>query len=187
MTNQLSSTSARRKGAVRFFAISLAILIISSFFIWGFQTSWGQVRIERLTIMGSGGAKISTLIYIPKNATKETPAPGVVIYHGRSNQAHSNDTWSMELARRGMVVLSPDLSGGGESDVTDRIPQAIDVTAYALNNLDIIKKDNLNIIGYSAGSHNVLVSTGVFGPKLRSALGVFGPFMVKLTGNLDKI
>lgn len=187
MTNQLTSTNARRKGAVRFFAISLAILIISSFFIWGFQTSWGQVRIERLTIMGSGGAKISTLIYIPKNATKESPAPGVVIYHGRSNQAHSNDTWSMELARRGMVVLSPDLSGGGESDVTDRIPQAIDVTAYALNNLDIIKKDNLNIIGYSAGSHNVLVSTGVFGPKLRSALGVFGPFMVKLTGNLDKI
>jgi hypothetical protein len=137
--------------------------------------------------MGSDGAKISTLIYIPQNATKETPAPGVVIYHGRSNQGHSNDTWSMELARRGMVVLSPDLSGGGESDVTNIIPQAIDITGYALRNLDIIQKDNVSIIGYSAGSHNVLFNTPIFGSQLKSALGVFGPFMVKLTGNVDTL
>lgn len=187
MTNSGVTRLTRSKGSVRFFAVTLIILMISSMFIWGFQTSWGDIRIERLTIMGTDGSKISTLIYIPENATAETPAPGVVIYHGRSNQGHSNDTWSMELARRGMVVLSPDLSGGGESDVTNRVPQAIDITAYALHNLDIIQKDNVNIIGYSAGSHNVLMNADIFGPQLRSALGVFGPFMVKLTGNIEKL
>lgn len=187
MSNSEETKNMRSKKSVRFFAISLVILIVSSIFIWGFQTSWGQVRIERITIMGSNGTEISTLIYIPDNATAENPAPGVVIYHGRSNQAHSNDTWCMELARRGMVVLSPDLSGGGESDVTNRVPQAIDITAYALNSLDIIQKDNLNIIGYSAGSHNVLMNTEIFGEKLRSSLGVFGPFMVQLTESVDKL
>ena len=187
MTNTNETTNLRSKNSIRFFAIALVILIISSIFIWGFQTSWGQVSIKRITIMGSDGTEISTLIYVPENATAETPAPGVVIYHGRSNQSHSNDTWCMELARRGMVVISPDLSGGGESDVTNRVPQAIDITAYALNNLDIIESGNLNIIGYSAGSHNVLMNADIFGSQLRSALGVFGPFMVKLTDNVDKL
>ena len=100
-----------KKGTVRFFLVTLVILIISSIFIWGFQTSWGKINIERLTIMAADGTKLSTLIYIPENATAETPAPGAIVYHGRSQQGHGNDTWCMELARRGMVVLSPDMSG----------------------------------------------------------------------------
>ena len=109
-----------KKKAVRFFCICMVVLLFSSIMIWGFQTSWGDVRIERIELVADNGSKLSTLIYIPDNATSETPAPCAVIYHGRSNQAHSNDTWCMELARRGYVVLSPDLSGGGESDVVDR-------------------------------------------------------------------
>jgi len=187
MTNLNEKHSKVSKKSIRFFVITLTILIVCSIFIWGFQTAWGQVKIERLTIMGTDGTEISTLIYVPENATSETPAPGVVIYHGRSNQAHSNDTWSLELARRGMVVISPDLSGGGESDVTDRIPQAIDITAYALNDLDIIQPDNVNIIGYSAGTHNIMLNTGIFGSQLRSSLSVFGPFMAVLTGEIDNL
>ena len=84
-----------KKGAVRFFAGCMAILIVCSVFIWGFQTSWGDVKISRLYLAGTDGTSVSTLIYVPKNATDETPAPVAVIFHGRSNHAHSNDTWSM--------------------------------------------------------------------------------------------
>ena len=117
-----------KKGAVRFFVGCMAILIVCSIFIWGFQSSWGKVKIERIYLEGEDGTTISTLIYIPENATDETPAPVAVILHGRSNHAHSNDTWSLEMARRGFVVLSPDLQGGGESDPDiDRSSQAITV------------------------------------------------------------
>ena len=127
------------KGAVRFFAGCMAILLVCSVLIWGFQTDWGKVKIERLYLTGKDGTVISTLIYIPENATDETPAPVAVIYHGRSNHAHSNDTWSMELARRGYVVLSPDLQGGGESDPSvDRGLQAITVAEYA-NSLSYVE------------------------------------------------
>ncbi len=113
------STVKKTNNGVRFLALCLAVLLASSILIWGFQSAWGDVTIKRLTLTTPDGEALSTLIYIPKTATKENPAPCAIIYHGRSNQGHSNDTWSMELARRGYVVLSPDLTGGGESHTYD--------------------------------------------------------------------
>ena len=122
----MTKKEREKQKAVRFFLGTMAILIACTILIWGFQTSWGKVHIERIYINSQDGTSVSSLIYIPENATDKTPAPAAVIYHGRSNHAHSNDTWSMELARRGFVVLSPDLQGGGESNPdVDRSIQAI--------------------------------------------------------------
>lgn len=101
----------KKNKAVSFFAACMAILLVCSTLIWGFQTSWGSVKIKRLNLTSQDGTTVSSLIYIPKNATDETPAPVAVIYHGRSNHAHSNDTWSMELARRGLCCAFAGSSG----------------------------------------------------------------------------
>ena len=175
-----------KRGALRFFIVTACILLISSVFIWGYQTSWGKISIERLTLMAKDGTKLSTLIYIPENATSETPAPGAIVYHGRSQQGHGNDTWCMELARRGMVVLSPDMSGGGESDVTDRNMHGDVILDYAMS-IDIIEKGNINLIGYSAGSSNALMTARFRPQHLNSSLMVFGPFFLILTGSVDAI
>ena len=175
------------KGAVRFFAGCMAILLVCSIFIWGFQSDWGKVKIERIYLEGQDGTTISSLIYIPKNATDETPAPVAVIMHGRSNHAHSNDTWSMELARRGYVVLSPDLQGGGESDPdVDRTSQAITVAQYA-NSLSFVERDALNLIGYSAGTGTVLATYAAMPDSVNSICEVFGPFMMQLAGGIDNV
>lgn len=175
------------KAAVRFFAGCMAVLLVCSVLIWGFQSDWGKVKISRLYLTGTDGTSISSLIYVPENATDETPAPVVVIYHGRSNHAHSNDTWSMELARRGFVVLSPDLQGGGESDPSiDRGLQAISVAEYA-NSLSFVQKDQLNLIGYSAGTGTVLQTYAAMPEVVNSICEVFGPFMIQLSGGIDNV
>ena len=145
-----ANNAAAKKQAVRFFCVTMAILLVSSIFIWGFQSGWGAVKIKRITITGDNGSMISSLAYIPKSVSNEAPVPAVMMFHGRSNQGHSNDTWSMELARRGYVVFSPDLSGGGESDVNDRQAQAVALTKYAAT-LGYIQPDNIICVGYSAG------------------------------------
>lgn len=145
-----ANKAAAKKQAVRFFCVTMAILLVSSIFIWGFQSGWGAVKIKRITITGDNGSMISSLAYIPKSVSNEAPVPAVMMFHGRSNQGHSNDTWSMELARRGYVVFSPDLSGGGESDVNDRQAQAVALTKYAAT-LGYIQPDNIICVGYSAG------------------------------------
>lgn len=173
-----------KKKAVRFFALCMAVLLVCSVFIWGFQSNWGDVKISRIYINGPDGTQISSLLYVPENATNETPAPCAVVFHGRSNHGHSNDTWSMELARRGYVVLSPDLQGGGESAVTvNRDLQAVYVTEYA-NNLKFIQKDKLNLIGYSAGTATVATVYRAMPDTVHSVCQVFGPFMAVLYGGI---
>lgn len=180
-----ANKAAAKRQAVRFFCVTMAVLLVSSIFIWGFQTAWGQVEIRRLQLVGENGTKISTLVYIPKTASVERPAPCAVIYHGRSNQGHSNDTWSMELARRGYVVLSPDLTGGGESSVQGggndaalRANQAAFVAEYALS-MDIVDKEHLNIIGYSLGTQTTTLVAEKMPDQVNSCLNVMGPFMVR--------
>lgn len=177
----------KKNKAVSFFAICMAILVACSVLIWGFQSSWGNVRIKRLNLTSQDGTTVSSLIYIPKNATNDTPAPLAVIYHGRSNHAHSNDTWSMELARRGYVVLSPDLQGGGESDPSvDRSIQAISVAEYA-NSLPYVEKNAINLIGYSAGTNTVLQTYHAMPERVKSICEVFGPFMMQMAGGIDDV
>lgn len=177
----------KKKGAVRFFAACMAILVVCSVCIWGFQTDWGGVTIKRLNLTSQDGTTVSSLIYVPENATNETPAPVAVIYHGRSNHAHSNDTWSMELARRGYVVLSPDLQGGGESDPDiDRSIQGITMAEYA-NSLPYVEKDAINLIGYSAGTQTVLQTYAAMPEKIKSICEVFGPFMIQMAGGIDNV
>lgn len=177
----------KKNKAVSFFAICMAILLVCSVLIWGFQSGWGNVRIKRLNLTSQDGTTVSSLIYIPKNATNDTPAPLAVIYHGRSNHAHSNDTWSMELARRGYVVLSPDLQGGGESDPSvDRSIQAISVAEYA-NSLPYVEKNAINLIGYSAGTNTVLQTYHAMPERVKSICEVFGPFMMQMAGGIDDV
>lgn len=180
-----------KKSAVRFVCVTLAILLAASVLIWAFQTDCGSVSVRRLQLMGENGGKISTLIYLPRSATAKSPAPCVVIYHGRSNQGHSNDTWSMELARRGYVVLSPDLTGGGESDVLGggmdaqlRADQAYVVAQYALS-LDVVNPEQLNLVGYSLGTATTTLVAYMMPEQVNSCLNVFGPFMI--SRYLDKV
>ena len=163
--------------ALHFLGITFAILVVCTFFIWGFQTDWGKVRIERQSITATDGSTVSTLVYFPNTATADNKAPAVVINHGRSNQAHSNDTWSMELARRGYVVLSPDLFGGGESTTGDRHAQSLSITQYAMT-LPMVDSSDINLVGYSAGCGTSLKVAQQLPGKIHSVLEVFGPFIV---------
>ena len=92
MTKSAVTQNHKTKQAVRFFCIAMVVLIVSSIFIWGFQSDWGKVTIKRISITGDNGGTISSLVYLPENATNENPAPVIMMFHGRSNQAHSNDT-----------------------------------------------------------------------------------------------
>ncbi|MBQ9826616.1 MAG: hypothetical protein IJM61_05495 [Firmicutes bacterium] len=166
-----------KKKAVRFFCISMAILLIASIFIWGFQTEWGAVKIKRITITGDDGTQISSLAYIPRGVSAENKAPVVMVFHGRSNQGHSNDTWNMELARRGYVVYSPDLSGGGESDVNDRKPQAIAITRY-VTTLNFVQTDNIVVVGYSAGCRSTNDVAEALPNNVSTIVAALGPNLV---------
>ena len=94
--------------------VGLAIVLAGAFLAQSVRTADGTtVRDVRFT--GTNGTVMSALLYIPKNATAATPAPGILAVHGYINSRETQDGFAIEFARRGYVVLSLDQTGHGYS------------------------------------------------------------------------
>ncbi len=111
-----AGTAKRKKHAIRFLAVTLLLVLIFATLNWGLITGWGNVKIRRLTLAGTNGHQFSALLYVPQNATDVTPAPAVINFHGNAGNARNHESWAVEFARRGFVVLSVDQFGAGDSE-----------------------------------------------------------------------
>lgn len=80
----------------------------------GIQTGHGTIQISEGVIETPVG-DLTYKLYVPDNATTDHPAPGVLLLHGYQNDRETCAAYSIELARRGVVVMSLDEYGHGAS------------------------------------------------------------------------
>lgn len=140
-------------------AIAGVILILAGGLLAHFTQTAGGIRIQDIRFKGAKGNTMSALLYIPANATAQTPAPGILAVHGYINSRETQDGFAIEFARRGYVVLALDQTGHGYSD-----PPAFangfggpDGLAH-LRSLDIVDKNNIGLEGHSMGGWTVLAA-----------------------------
>jgi pimeloyl-ACP methyl ester carboxylesterase len=140
-------------------AIAGAILILAGGLLAHLTQTSGGIRIEDVRFTGAKGNIMSALLYIPPNATAQTPAPGILAVHGYINSRETQDGFAIEFARRGYVVLALDQTGHGYSD-----PPAFangfggpDGLAH-LRSLDIVDKSNIGLEGHSMGGWTILAA-----------------------------
>ena len=140
-------------------AIAGLILIVAGGWLAHLTQTSGGIRIEDVRFKGAKGNTMSALLYIPPNATAQTPAPGILAVHGYINSRETQDGFAIEFARRGYVVLAIDQTGHGYSD-----PPAFaagfggpDGLAH-LRSLDIVDKANIGLEGHSMGGWAVLAA-----------------------------
>jgi pimeloyl-ACP methyl ester carboxylesterase len=145
-----------RKGLLA--AIGIVLIVAGSWLAARIQTA-GGIRIEDIRFDGTGGARMSALLYIPPNATTEHPAPGILAIHGYINSRETQDGFAIEFARRGYVVLALDQTGHGYS-----APPAFtngfggpDGLKY-LRTLPYVDKANIGLEGHSLGGAAVLLA-----------------------------
>ena len=141
------------KQSTRAFLISLALLILLSLLNWGVITGWGDVKITKLKIAGDGGLTYTALMYTPSSATNENPAPGALFLHGNSGNARNHESWAVEYARRGYVVISVDNLGAADGEFRNQygnmaIPTAFMRYMLTLNNVDT---ESILVSGHSMG------------------------------------
>ena len=161
-----------KRGVQILFAVSLIVTLLLSLVNWGVVTGWGQVKVSRLTLSGTNGDKLSVLLYQPKSATQETPAPCVICYHGNAGNARNHESWATEFARRGFVVLAPDQYGAGNSD--NSASELIDYESMFVNGfavydhvltLDYVDHDNIFTAGHSMGGTTAYAVASQFDAK----------------------
>lgn len=146
-----------RKKAVRSLAIALILCLISAIGASFVQTSGGKVKVKDLRWETPSGHTMSALLFVPENATKDSPAPAVVTSHGWYNTREMQDLNYVELSRRGYVVISIDMYGHGNSDAVkpeewiNRGTGMYDAVEL-LATLPYVDKSKIGVTGHSNGA-----------------------------------
>jgi pimeloyl-ACP methyl ester carboxylesterase len=133
------------------------------------QTDFGHVSVRDVRFDGGDGRVMSALLYVPDTATAETPAPGILAVHGYVNSRETQSSFTIELARRGYVVLSLDQTGHGYSDGPAFAggfggPAGL---AY-LRSMNIVDPDNIGLSGHSMGTWAALAAAATYPDGYRS-------------------
>jgi pimeloyl-ACP methyl ester carboxylesterase len=151
--------------------LALLLILAGDALAWTVQTGAGRIQIRDVRWTGSGGTRMSGLLYVPTGVTAEEPAPGILAVHGYLNSRETQDGFAIELARRGFVVLAMDQTGHGYSD-----PPAFrngfggpDGLAY-LRSLDVVDKDEIGLVGHSMGGWAVLIAAAALPDGYRSVV-----------------
>jgi hypothetical protein len=170
----MSSAAPSQPNHPRRLAICVALIVVASVLASLIHSSWGRVEVTDIKLPTESGQWLVADLFRPKSATRENPAPLVVVVPGfqRSKEALANV--AVELARRGLVVISidPYAQGASSSSIS---PQSATtqgyglfaVVEYAANtpNLDYIDRTRIGATGHSAGGNAAIQGARYFGAE----------------------
>lgn len=142
--------------------VCVAIFIVGIGIATGVDCSFGKVTVQDIYFTSNvDGALLHGRLYLPDNATAETPAPAVVFAQGNDADGEKYSMVSVELSRRGYVVFAVDLRGQGNSEgktgfnatwVNDGLDSlGVGEAAEYVRGLSVVDKDEITIGGHSLG------------------------------------
>ncbi|WP_310541184.1 alpha/beta fold hydrolase [Phenylobacterium sp.] len=129
----------------------------------------GGVDLHDVRFTADDGTVFSGLLYVPKTATADRPAPAILAVHGYINTRETQSAFAIEFARRGYVVLALDQRGHGYSGgaATTKGFGGPEGLAY-LRSLDMVDRDQIGLEGHSMGGWAVLAAAAAMPDGYRS-------------------
>ncbi|MFZ5785674.1 MAG: alpha/beta hydrolase, partial [Acidobacteriota bacterium] len=140
------------------------------------QRSGGRVQVTGITIPTQNGQWVAADLFRPRSATKDDPAPLVVVVPGFQRSKESQANISLELARRGIVVIAIDPYAQGDSSSSTSL-QAATTEGYGMfavvdyaattGNLNYVDTTRIGATGHSAGGNAAIRGASHFGAEAR--------------------
>ena len=151
------------KGALRFLALFVALIIVFSVLAQAITTGGFKVAVSDIVI-NVRGADLHFEMYAPVNADNNSNYPCIIMTHGGSEPLSADSMMAWEFARRGFVVLNVSAYGAGMSDQANITEDGYtennfwrggamgigDVYNYALS-MDIVDPTRICAWGHSTG------------------------------------
>ncbi len=148
--------SANKKNAIIALIVLLALSLSGAILAKAADSGFGSVQVEKITIYTAEYEPMSAKIYRPMWVDAEHPAPGLLALHGYQSDKEATTTFgTIELARRGFVVLSIDQYGHGASTthpVDGEIMSGAENGLNYLAKLPFVESNRLGTYGHSTGS-----------------------------------
>ena len=136
----------------KMFVFAFLLVIIGGCIGYHFNTAGGEVSVKDIRYTGKDGKLLSALLYVPANATNESPAPAVVGMHGYVNSRETQDAFAIEFARRGYVFMAIDMTGhGGSEQIEGDSSRGFGTAISYVRSLPYVDRDNVAIEGHSMG------------------------------------
>ncbi|MFZ3590264.1 alpha/beta hydrolase family protein [Bacillus sp. DJP31] len=140
--------------------LSLIIVLVSSLVAHSVQTNFGSVTVKDVRFVGNNGNLLSAKLFTPTGMNPQEKQPAILTMHGYINTREVQDSFNIEFARRGYVVLAMDMQGHGYSEqepveVTSR--GAIAGLTY-LRGLGFVDQEKIAVEGHSMGGWSTLAA-----------------------------
>ncbi|MCL2675335.1 MAG: lysophospholipase [Firmicutes bacterium] len=137
-----------KKKFPRLLVIALCLILCGSVFASIANTSGGGVKVTKVSLTTEFGV-LSALMYKPKTAAPETPAPAIALTHGYISHKERQSTAAIEMSKRGYVVFLFDLYGHGHSTLNKTYFGAWDVI---MGRGGVVSGQGDNPVGYGANA-----------------------------------
>jgi len=169
---ELMDSSSASSRDFKFIGLCLAVVLISSALSSQIQSAWGKVRVTSIQLPTQNGQWVVADLFRPLTATGKNPAPAVVVVPGFQRSKETQANISLELARRGIVVIAIDPYAQGFSSASLSTRSATEegygmfaVVDYLTDtdNLNYIDKSRIGVTGHSAGGNAAIQAASHFG------------------------
>ena len=167
-------SSAPAFSALRILGVCLAVIFLASGLASLIQNSFHSVRVSGIILPTQNGQWVAADLFRPLTATTETPAPAVVVIPGFQRSKETQANISLELARRGIVVIAidPYAQGFSSSSRSTRAATEEGYGAFAViryltetRNLNYVDPHRVGVTGHSAGGNAALQAASHFGKE----------------------
>ena len=154
--------------------LCLAVIFLASGVASLIQNSFHQVRVTGIVLPTQNGQWVAADLFRPLTATAEQPAPAVVVIPGFQRSKETQANISLELARRGIVVIAidPYAQGFSSSSLSTRAATEEGYGAFAViryltetGNLNYVDPNRIGVTGHSAGGNAALQASSHFGEE----------------------
>lgn len=145
-----------KKNARLWIVIALVLCLIGSIGASLIQSCGNKLTIKDLSWESPSGFLLSGTLYKPPTASIESPAPAVVTVEGWYNNKEMQDLYSIELARRGFVVIALDMHGHGNTEATTQDvlyngAVGVDGAVQLIASLPYVDTTRIGVTGHSSG------------------------------------
>jgi len=159
--------------------VALILILVGDLGAYLIQTAGRTVQVTGFKLPTVNGQWVTADLFKPATASEQNPVPAVVVCPGFERSKETMTSYSIELARRGIAVITIDPYNQGASSSTMQKRSAsmegygvIPMVEYIYDrtNLNFINKSRIGAAGYSAGGNAVLQSASRFGAREAKAL-----------------